>query len=184
MDDFVHPCFWVLLLFLETGGCDAVKAQTSADADGEYFMQIGTDCDTRVRLYCRGMRTDNPTEYISLLSGPKDNYAYVYGYKQPYASREECVKADGKFVFAFCAAVVTFYWPLGGFERMLRKLDRTSALKRGRVRHNYNLVSLANSKCVIKIVIIVKMCFLSSFNLYLYHSCKIIYQGRQSRKGD
>lgn len=127
---FVHPCFWVILLFLETGGCDAVKAQTSADADGEYFMQIGTDCDTRVRLYCRGMRTDNPTEYISLLSGPKDNYAYVYGYKQPYASREECVKADGKFVFAFCAAIVTFYWPLGGFERMLRKLDRTSALKR------------------------------------------------------
>ena len=98
--------FFLLLLFLETGGCDAEKAQTNADADGEYFMQIGTDCDTRVRLYCRGMSTDSPTEYISLLSGPKDNYAYVYGYKQPYASREECVKADGKFVFAFCAAIL------------------------------------------------------------------------------
>ena len=84
-------------------------------------MQIGTDCDKRVRLYCRGMSTDSPTEYISLLSGPKDNYAYVYGYKQPYASREECVKADGEFVSALCAAILLqqdyedfFYWLLRG----------------------------------------------------------------------
>ena len=85
-------------------------------------MQIDTDCDTRVRLYCRGMSTDSPTEYVSLLSGPKDNYAYVYGYKQPYASREECVKADGEFVSSLCGNTVIvglrgfFYWLLRGYS--------------------------------------------------------------------
>ena len=73
-----------------------VKASTNAVVDGEYFMQIGTDCDKRVRLHCRGMNTDYPSEYISLVSGQIENYAYVHDYKQPYASKEDCVKANGK----------------------------------------------------------------------------------------
>ena len=151
-------------------------------------MQIDTDCDTRVRLYCRGMSTDSPTEYVSLLSGPKDNYAYVYGYKQPYASREECVKADGEFVSALCAAILLqqdyedFF--IGSLEDTRKTGPNVVLPCHGAIRQNYNLVSRANSKCLFNIVTLIKVCFLPSFNLFLYHSCNIIYQARQSRKGD
>ena len=66
-------------------------------------MQIGTICETRVRLFCRGMNTDYPTEYITLVSGQEENYAYVHDYKQPYASKDDCVKASGKGVGDKCA---------------------------------------------------------------------------------
>jgi len=92
---FLSGCYLSIYFFI-TGGCASVKASTNAVIDGEYFMQIGTNCDTPVRLFCRGMNTDFPTEYITLVSGQKENFAYVNNYKQPYASKDDCIKASGE----------------------------------------------------------------------------------------
>lgn len=73
-----------------------VKVAQNSNEDKEYSMEIRANCDTHVRLFCRGMATDSPKEYITLISGQSKNYAYVHDYKQPSASRDKCVKASGK----------------------------------------------------------------------------------------
>ena len=42
--------------------------------DDEYVIQMSSSCDP-VRLYCHGMNTATPREYITLLAGPDKNFA-------------------------------------------------------------------------------------------------------------
>ena len=64
--------------------------------DGEYSVEVSANCDARVRLFCHGMQSDAPKEYVTLLSGPLENFAYVHDYKQPSAAKDTCNKASGK----------------------------------------------------------------------------------------
>ncbi|XP_050083780.1 A disintegrin and metalloproteinase with thrombospondin motifs 9 isoform X3 [Anopheles aquasalis] len=47
-------------------------AQTRHRTDGEYMIHVN---GTSVRIYCHGMATATPTEYLTLSSGPVENYA-------------------------------------------------------------------------------------------------------------
>ena len=42
--------------------------------DDEYVIQMTPSCNP-VRLYCHGMNTTTPREYITLQSGPERNFA-------------------------------------------------------------------------------------------------------------
>ena len=42
--------------------------------DDEYVIQMSSSCDP-VRLYCHGMNTATPREYITLPAGPDKNFA-------------------------------------------------------------------------------------------------------------
>ena len=93
----IKPCFVIDII----GGCALAKVAQNSNDDKEYSMEISANCDTRVRLFCRGMDTDSPKEYITLISGQKKNYAYVHDYKQSSASKDNCVKASGKKIVVF-----------------------------------------------------------------------------------
>ncbi|XP_049533836.1 A disintegrin and metalloproteinase with thrombospondin motifs 15 isoform X6 [Anopheles darlingi] len=47
-------------------------AQSRHRTDGEYMIQVN---GTSVRIYCHGMATATPIEYLTLTSGPVENYA-------------------------------------------------------------------------------------------------------------
>lgn len=77
------------------------KVSQKSNVDKEYSMEISANCDTHVRLFCRGMDTDNPKEYITLISGQGENFAYVHDYIQPSASKDSCARANGKETVVF-----------------------------------------------------------------------------------
>ena len=45
--------------------------------DDEYAIQLNSSCEP-VRLYCHGMKTDTPLEYLTLEAGPDRNFASFY----------------------------------------------------------------------------------------------------------
>lgn len=100
--------FYVCILL--TGGCALVKESQKSNIDKEYSMEISANCDTHVRLFCRGMNTDSPKEYISLFSVQKENFAYVHDYIQPSASKDSCVKANGKETLVLFIQIFTFLY--------------------------------------------------------------------------
>ena len=63
-----HPEIFVL------GSCLEVKKMWPGFKDDEYVIQITPSCNP-VRLYCHGMNTATPREYITLQSGPERNFA-------------------------------------------------------------------------------------------------------------
>uniref|UniRef100_A0A182PKP9 GON domain-containing protein n=1 Tax=Anopheles epiroticus TaxID=199890 RepID=A0A182PKP9_9DIPT len=66
-------------------------AQRKHRTDGEYTMQINR---TRVKIYCYGMRTVSPTEYLSLPKGEKENYAIYSNRRAADSSKCENSRRD------------------------------------------------------------------------------------------
>ena len=87
-----------------------VKESQKSNIDKEYSMEISANCDTHVRLFCRGMNTDSPKEYITLFSVQKENFAYIHDYIQPSASKDSCVKVNGKETPVFLLQINFFMY--------------------------------------------------------------------------
>ncbi|KAK6639908.1 hypothetical protein RUM43_008184 [Polyplax serrata] len=51
--------------------CKEIQLQTDARTDGEYPILVG---GRKMPIYCKGMNTNNPTEYLTL-QHPEDNYS-------------------------------------------------------------------------------------------------------------
>ena len=47
--------------------------------DGHYLIHLSDRCQDPVRVYCRNMASVSPKEFITLESGPDNNYAIIYG---------------------------------------------------------------------------------------------------------
>ncbi|KAE8612598.1 hypothetical protein XENTR_v10012910 [Xenopus tropicalis] len=75
--------------------CLEVKRLKHVGADGEHYVMIQ---EKIIKIYCAGMQSESPKEYITLLSGEAENYSEVYGYRLqnptecPYngSRREDC----------------------------------------------------------------------------------------------
>ncbi|XP_059571400.1 A disintegrin and metalloproteinase with thrombospondin motifs 9 isoform X2 [Alligator mississippiensis] len=75
--------------------CKDVKRLKGVIEDGEYYLNIKGKI---IKIYCSGMQTDNPKEYVTLVSGDAENFSEVYGYRLhnptecPYngSRREDC----------------------------------------------------------------------------------------------
>ncbi|KAM8974414.1 A disintegrin and metalloproteinase with thrombospondin motifs 20 [Pelodytes ibericus] len=63
--------------------CREIHLANNIQADGEYALNIN---NRRVKVYCSGMHSDSPKEYITLVKGEADNFSEVFGYrlKNPY----------------------------------------------------------------------------------------------------
>ncbi|EDO44376.1 predicted protein, partial [Nematostella vectensis] len=55
--------------------CREIQLTSGLQADGEHVLQVQGKL---LKIYCHGMTTDDPKEYISLKTGSKDNFAEVY----------------------------------------------------------------------------------------------------------
>uniref|UniRef100_A0A672UQ41 ADAM metallopeptidase with thrombospondin type 1 motif 9 n=1 Tax=Strigops habroptila TaxID=2489341 RepID=A0A672UQ41_STRHB len=84
----VHDC-------KSAGFCKDIKNLKGVIEDGEYFLQVK---GKTLKVYCSGMQTDSPKEYVTLVNGDEENFSEVYGYRLhnptecPYngSRREDC----------------------------------------------------------------------------------------------
>ncbi|XP_041417723.1 A disintegrin and metalloproteinase with thrombospondin motifs 9 isoform X2 [Xenopus laevis] len=75
--------------------CLEIKRRKHVGEDGEHYVMIQ---EKIIKIYCAGMQSENPKEYITLLSGEAENFSEVYGYRLqnptecPYngTRREDC----------------------------------------------------------------------------------------------
>ncbi|XP_078615040.1 A disintegrin and metalloproteinase with thrombospondin motifs 9-like [Branchiostoma floridae x Branchiostoma japonicum] len=64
----------------EPKSCREVKSRLHAASDGDYTIHPFSMCqDTSIRVYCHNMSSENPEEFLTLPSGPDNNFAIKYG---------------------------------------------------------------------------------------------------------
>ncbi|XP_078695714.1 A disintegrin and metalloproteinase with thrombospondin motifs 9-like [Branchiostoma floridae x Branchiostoma belcheri] len=69
--------------------CSDVKSLLPRASDGEYtFRPFPTNKDVSLRIFCYNMASGNPKEFLSLPSGPNENFAHVYPYR--LLTAEQC----------------------------------------------------------------------------------------------
>ncbi|XP_039628815.1 A disintegrin and metalloproteinase with thrombospondin motifs 9 isoform X1 [Polypterus senegalus] len=76
--------------------CYDVLRQTGISEDGEHLLNI---LGKVVKIYCAGMQTESPREYITLVSADGENFSEVFGFRLinptecPYngSRREDCI---------------------------------------------------------------------------------------------
>lgn len=55
--------------------CYEEKNYFNATKDGEYILVLS---GRNMSIYCHGMSTSEPKEYLTLPAGPEENYAEIY----------------------------------------------------------------------------------------------------------
>ena len=85
--------------FPGVSSCRDVLTEELGKDDGEYALQLNPTCQIPVRVYCHGMNTSEPKEYLTLPRGTKNNYAIVYAKRlpaNPVSMRYRCDGVPGK----------------------------------------------------------------------------------------
>lgn len=87
--------------FLPTGAtsCAGLKNAGVGFRDGEYLIYVRPECNTPMKVYCHGMNTSSPKEFITLPAGVQNNYAYIYAKRlphRPYSARYKCSGTPGR----------------------------------------------------------------------------------------
>uniref|UniRef100_A0A8C0P5N1 ADAM metallopeptidase with thrombospondin type 1 motif 20 n=1 Tax=Canis lupus familiaris TaxID=9615 RepID=A0A8C0P5N1_CANLF len=90
--------------------CKEIQVKNNITKDGDYDLNINGRI---IKIYCAGMHSENPKEYISLVKGEEDNFSEVYGvrlqnpYECPFngSRRQDCAckndyLAAGRTVFS------------------------------------------------------------------------------------
>ncbi|XP_006158087.1 A disintegrin and metalloproteinase with thrombospondin motifs 9 isoform X1 [Tupaia chinensis] len=58
--------------------CKEVKRLKGASEDGEYFLIVSGKV---LKIFCAGMQSDHPREYVTLIHGDSENFSEVYGHR-------------------------------------------------------------------------------------------------------
>lgn len=99
----VRDCIISYLPITGATSCAGLKNAGIASSDGEYLIYVRSECDTPIKVYCHGMNTSSPKEFITLPSGVQNNYAYIYAKRlphRPYSARFRCAGKPGKFRYS------------------------------------------------------------------------------------
>lgn len=80
--------------------CQALREKGLASLDGEYLINPSKTCDSPIKVYCYGMDTESPKEYITLQSGPLNNYAIVYDKRMPLNDKYQCSSKPSNIVYS------------------------------------------------------------------------------------
>ncbi|XP_014726621.1 PREDICTED: A disintegrin and metalloproteinase with thrombospondin motifs 20 [Sturnus vulgaris] len=75
--------------------CKDMQIKKGIRKDGEYLLNIK---GRMIKIYCSGMHSENPKEYLTLVKGQAENFSEVYGYRlqNPYecpfngSRRQDC----------------------------------------------------------------------------------------------
>ena len=72
----IYDIHIILFLFSVFKSCFDVQKYNNTVIDGEYPLQIGyPTCNQTVQIYCAGMNTSQPREYLTLKAGPGNNFS-------------------------------------------------------------------------------------------------------------
>ncbi|XP_029009602.1 A disintegrin and metalloproteinase with thrombospondin motifs 20 isoform X2 [Betta splendens] len=58
--------------------CAEIQLRQGVRIDGEYYLKVGS---RTLQIYCAGMQTDSPKEYVTLRGAQTDNFSEVYGHR-------------------------------------------------------------------------------------------------------
>ena len=66
---------------------------SGAIEDGQYLLHISNECKDPVKVYCHGLSSNDPKEYLQLPAGRDRNYAIIFDQRlstSPVRSRFQC----------------------------------------------------------------------------------------------
>ncbi|XP_078700188.1 uncharacterized protein LOC144926973 isoform X2 [Branchiostoma floridae x Branchiostoma belcheri] len=64
---------------VKAASCSEVKSSFPAGKDGEYTLHPFSTCeDVSLRVYCHNMASEQPEEFLTLPSGPDNNFANIF----------------------------------------------------------------------------------------------------------
>ena len=82
--------------YLDVFSCADLKRSGYAQLDGEYLLYPVQSCSYPIAVYCHGMDTDSPKDYLPLPAGPINNYAIVYDKRLPFVPTNARYQCDGQ----------------------------------------------------------------------------------------
>ena len=88
------------LFYLDVFSCKDLKDSGYAVLDGEYYINPVKSCDYPIKVYCHDMHTSSPKDYITLPSGPVNNYAIVFDKRMHFENKYQCSGRTGSFVYS------------------------------------------------------------------------------------
>ena len=83
-------CLNLSLCFLGLHTCSDLKRTGAGKFDGEYLLYPKRACSSPVKVYCHGMETSSPRDYLTLPAGPINNFAMVYDKRLRPEDRLRC----------------------------------------------------------------------------------------------
>lgn len=75
---------------------------SGATEDGEYLLHISKNCKDPIKVYCHGLSSDEPKEYLNLPAGSDRNYAILYDRRlptSPITARFQCDGAESRNLY-------------------------------------------------------------------------------------
>ena len=100
--------------------CLGLKNAGVGSTDGEYVIYVRPECNTPMKVYCYGMNTSSPKEFVTLPAGVQNNYAYIYAKRlphRPYSARYKCSGLPGAMNYS-AAGLTKFRKVRVDLERM------------------------------------------------------------------
>ena len=97
-ENYLQSSCYSPLNFAGATSCLGLKNAGVAATDGEYLIYVRSKCNTPMKVYCHGMNTSTPKEFVTLPAGVQNNYAYIYAKRlphRPYSARYRCSGKPG-----------------------------------------------------------------------------------------
>ena len=70
--------------------------------DGQYLLHVSRECKDPVKVYCHGLSSNDPKEYLELPAGRERNYAIIFDQRlptSPVTSRFQCDGPVGSNIY-------------------------------------------------------------------------------------
>ena len=81
--------------------CKDLKKKGYAKTDGHYFFYPIANCGKALKVYCYGMDTNEPKDFITLPSGPANNFGYVYDKRMEISKKfDDCTGSPGPVFYS------------------------------------------------------------------------------------
>lgn len=84
--------------FVDVFSCKDLRDAGYAKKDGEYYFSPQKSCDRPIRVYCHGLNTASPKDFITLSAG--SNYAVVYEKRMPFDKKLTCSGPTGDVIYS------------------------------------------------------------------------------------
>ena len=105
--------------------CADLKRTGAGIFDGEYLLYPKRACSSPVKVYCHGMDSKSPRDYLTLPAGPINNFAMIYDKRLRPEDRGSCTGKVSSFRYS--KAGLTKFHKVIGAEIVCFYFDIVSA---------------------------------------------------------
>ena len=91
----------MIFSFTDVRNCKDLKKKGYAKIDGHYFFYPIANCGKALKVYCYDMDTNEPKDFITLPSGPVNNFGYVYAKRMEISKKfDDCTGSPGPVFYS------------------------------------------------------------------------------------